>query len=81
MSFSRTTDTGRRITATARVRKEPDMKRLVALVLHLAEQLHEEAEDRAIHARDDQTNGPGDNSDGTEEGPHDDALAASTIGD
>ncbi|WP_028707714.1 hypothetical protein [Propionicicella superfundia] len=68
MGYSRTTDTGRRITATPRVLEEPDTARLVALVLHLAEQLHhEEAQDRAIPARDDQTparddqtNGPGD---------------------
>lgn len=80
-SFSRSTDTGRRITATPRVRDEPDTKRPVALVLHLAEQLHQEAQDRAIHARDDQNNGPDDNTDGTEEGHDDDTLDASTIRD
>lgn len=78
-SFSRTTDTGRRITATPRVRVEPDIDRLVALVLHLAEQLHQEAQDRTIHARDDQTNGPGDNTDGTEEGPLYDTLTPSAV--
>lgn len=61
MAFSRTTPSGRRITATPRVREEPDIARLVALALHLSEQLHqEEAQDRAIHARDDQTTVPGD---------------------
>ena len=80
--FSRTTDTGRRITATPRVRAAPDTDRLVALVLHLAEQLHhEEAQDRAIHARDDQTSALDDNTGRTEEGHDNDALTASTIRD
>ncbi|WP_156887596.1 hypothetical protein [Propionicicella superfundia] len=79
MPFSRTTDTGRRITATPRVLEEPDTARLVALVLHLAEQLHhEEAQDRAIPARDDQTNGPGDSTGEAKEGQHDDPLTPST---
>ena len=42
MSFSRTTESGRHITATPRLRTEPDQKTLVALILHLAEQLHTE---------------------------------------
>lgn len=79
MAFSRTTPSGRRITATPRVRAEPDSDRLVALVLHLAEQLHhEEAQDRANHARDDQTIGPGDDTGEVEEGHHNDALTPST---
>lgn len=54
MRYYRTTSTGRRISAEPRVRKEPDMKRLVALVLHLADQLHaEEAQHRAGDAGDD----------------------------
>ncbi len=82
MPFSRTTDTGRRIIATPRVRDEPDTDRLVALVLHLAEQLHhEEAQNRAIPARDDQTSALGDNTDGTEEGHDNDTLDASTVRD
>ena len=67
MSFSRTTDTGRRITATPRVREEPDMKRLVALVLHLAEQLHQQE----LHDRSNDT-------DAVEEGHDDDALTPSS---
>lgn len=48
MSPSRTTESGRRITATPRLRAEPDQKTLVALVLHLADQLHaEQKHDRA----------------------------------
>ncbi|QIM15551.1 hypothetical protein G7067_02605 [Leucobacter insecticola] len=73
MSFSRSTPSGRRIIATPRVQDEPDIDRLVALVLHLAEQLHhEEAQDLAIHARDDQTIGPGDDTGEVEEGHHND---------
>jgi len=79
MAFSRTTPSGRRITATPRVRETPDTDALVSLILHLAEQLHQnEAQDRAIYARDDQTNGPGDSSGEAEEGHHDDAVAASS---
>lgn len=48
MSSSRTTHNGRRFTATPRLREEPDMERLVALVLHLADRLHaEQQHDRA----------------------------------
>lgn len=79
MAFSRTTPSGRRITATPRLRENPDIDRLVALVLHLAEQLHhEEAQDRAIHARDDQTSCPGDDTREAEEGHDDDTLTPST---
>lgn len=57
MRYYRTTSTGRRISAEPRVRKEPDMKRLVVLVLHLADQLHAEevteAQHRASHPSDD----------------------------
>lgn len=75
MAFSRTTPSGRRITATPRVREEPDIDALVSLVLHLAEQLHqEEAPDRAIHARDDQTTSPGDRTGEAKEGHHNDPL-------
>lgn len=78
MTFSRPTPSGRRITATPRVREEPDIDRLVTLVLHLAEQLHqEEAQDRAVHARDDQTTVPGDDAGKAKEGHDNDALAAS----
>ncbi|WP_285728182.1 hypothetical protein [Psychromicrobium xiongbiense] len=68
MSFSRTTPSGRRITATARAREEPDMKRLVALVLHLAEQLHEE----------EHHNGGAGGSSAAAEGHDDDTLTPST---
>lgn len=40
MRYARTTDTGRRLIAEPIVRGEPDMDRLVALVLHLADCLH-----------------------------------------
>lgn len=55
MSFSRTTHNGRRITATARMREQPDTKALVSLVLHLADQLHadKQAQQRTRTARDD----------------------------
>lgn len=49
MRYFRTTSTGRRITAEPLVREEPDMQRLVALVIHLAEQLHAEEIQRAQH--------------------------------
>lgn len=79
MSFSRITLSARRITATPRVREEPDIDALVSLVLHLAEQLHqEEAQDRAIHTRDDQTSSPG-NTDKAEEGHHNDTPTPSAI--
>lgn len=42
MRYARTTDTGRRLIAEPIVRGEPDMDRLVALVLHLADCLHAE---------------------------------------
>ncbi|WP_150463277.1 hypothetical protein [Nesterenkonia ebinurensis] len=62
MRYYRTTSNGRRISAEPRVRKEPDTKRLVALVLHLADQLHAEdvaeAHRRAGDAREDH-NHPG----------------------
>ncbi|HEY0259449.1 MAG TPA: hypothetical protein VGC18_06305 [Lacisediminihabitans sp.] len=68
MSSSRTTHTGRRFTATPRLREEPDMERLVALILHMADQLHAEQQH---HDRADET--------GTnEEGTDDDALTAHT---
>lgn len=63
MGSSRTTSTGRRFTATPRLREEPDMKGLVALVLHLAEQLHQQDQ----HDRAD---------DGADEEGHDDDTAA-----
>lgn len=47
MSFSRTTESGRRITATPRLPAEPDQKTLVALILHLADQLHAQDLSRA----------------------------------
>lgn len=43
MRYARTTDTGRRLIAEPIVRGEPDMDRLVALVLHLADCLHAHA--------------------------------------
>lgn len=45
MKYHRATDTGRRLSAEPVVKAEPDMRRLVALVLHLADALH--AEDMA----------------------------------
>lgn len=58
MSPSHTSNTGRRFAATPRLREQPDMKTLVALVLHLADQLHadEQAQQRASRARDDHQN-------------------------
>ncbi|GAA2516810.1 hypothetical protein GCM10010407_02840 [Rarobacter incanus] len=57
MRYFRTTSTGRKITAEPRVREEPDMQRLVALVIHLAEQLHaaetQQAQHRPIETRED----------------------------
>lgn len=75
MSFSRTTHNGRRITATARVREQPDTKRLVALVLHLADQLHadELTQQRASNARDDHQSARDEQA---EEGTNDDAPTA-----
>ena len=59
MSFSRTTESGRRITATPRLRAEPDRKTLVALILHLADQLHAEdhslAQENTSVVREDET--------------------------
>lgn len=40
MRYARTTPTGRRLIAEPVPRGEPDMDRLVALVLHLADRLH-----------------------------------------
>ena len=40
MRYARTTPNGRRLIAEPIVRGEPDMDRLVALVLHLADCLH-----------------------------------------
>ena len=40
MRYAHTTDTGRRLIAVPIGRGEPDMDRLVALVLHLADALH-----------------------------------------
>lgn len=66
MGYSRTTPSGRRITATPRLREETDMEGLVALVLHLAEQLHEQEQhdhaDRLCadeEGHDDDTAAPG----------------------
>lgn len=75
MSFSRTTHNGRRITATPRLRGQPDMDRLVALVLHLADQLHadEQAQQRASRARDDHRSARDEQA---EEGTPDDTLVA-----
>ena len=42
MKYHRATDTGRRLSAEPVVKPEPDMRRLVALVLHLADTLHAE---------------------------------------
>lgn len=42
MKYHRPTDTGRRLSAEPVVKPEPDMRRLVALVLHLADTLHAE---------------------------------------
>lgn len=74
MSFSRTTHNGRRITATPRVREQPDTKTLVALVLHLADQLYtdEQAQHRTNMARDDHRSA-------REEGTDDDTPTARTI--
>ena len=68
MGYSRTTSTGRRVTAVPRVREEPDMKSLVALVLHLAEELH--AEEQARH--------PAGHTSEDEKGNNDDAAIADT---
>lgn len=47
MKHYRVTSTGRRIAAEARRRPEPDVARLVALVLHLADELRaKELDDR-----------------------------------
>lgn len=80
MSFSRTTHNGRRITATPRLREQPDTKRLVALVLHLADQLHadEQAQQRASRTRDDHDNHLAGVSSETEGGTDNDTLTAST---
>lgn len=77
MSFSRTTESGRRITATPRLRAEPDRKTLIALILHLADQLHadEQAQHRARSARDAHNSTRAEH---PEEGTTDDTLAAST---
>ena len=42
MRYARTTPTGRRLITEPIVRGEPDMDRLVALVLHLADRLHDQ---------------------------------------
>lgn len=42
MKYHRATDTGRRLSAEPVAKPEPDMRRLVALVLHLADTLHAE---------------------------------------
>lgn len=76
MSFSRTTHNGRRITATARVRERPDTKRLVALVLHLADQLYADEQDqqRTNMAREDHRSARDKQA---EEGTDNDTLTAS----
>lgn len=78
MSFSRTTHNGRRITATPRVREQPDTKTLVALVLHLADQLYadEQAQRRTNMARDDRRSARDEQA---EEGTDDDTSTARTI--
>ena len=83
MSVSRTTHNGRRITATPRVREQPDMDRLVALVLHLADQLYadqlhaaEQAQHSASGARDDHDKHLAAASSEAEEGIDDDTLTA-----
>ncbi|WP_162903922.1 hypothetical protein [Leucobacter sp. wl10] len=62
MRYFRTSSTGRRITAEPRVREEPDVQRLVALVIHLAEQLHaaetQQAQHRPIETREDHPSSP-----------------------
>ncbi len=60
MPFSRTTDSGRHITAVPRVRDEPDIDSLVALVLHLAEQLHNQEQ---RHRTDDRADEEGHDND------------------
>lgn len=52
MRYYRTTSTGRRISAEPCVCTEPEMKRLIALVLHLAEQLHTEEQAEARNGAD-----------------------------
>lgn len=76
MSFSRATQNGRRITATARVREQPEMNTLVALVLYLADRLHadEQVQQRTNMAREDQRSS---RDDLAEEGTYDDTLTAS----
>lgn len=78
MSFSRTTHNGRRITATSLVREQPDTKTLVALVLHLADQLYadEQAQHRTNMARDDHQSARDEQA---EEGTDDDTPTARTI--
>lgn len=77
MSFSHITSTGRRITVTPRLREQLDAKTLVALVLHLADQLHadERAQQRAGRARDDHH---GARDERAEEGTDNDTLTAHT---
>lgn len=77
MSFSRATHNGRRITATPRLRERPDTKSLVALVLHLADQLHadEQAQHRASSTRDDHRSARDRQA---EEGTDNDTLTANT---
>lgn len=61
-SYQRVTDTGRRLSARPRVQVEPDMQRLVQLVLHIADALHHNAQSAAPSqgsvggAREDETN-------------------------
>ena len=43
MRYERSTDNGRRLIADPVPRDEPDLDRLVALVLHLADTLHAQA--------------------------------------
>ena len=42
MRYARTTPTGRRLIAEPVSQSEPDMDRLIALVLHLADRLHDQ---------------------------------------
>ncbi|GAA1171960.1 hypothetical protein GCM10009584_11110 [Ornithinimicrobium humiphilum] len=52
MKYHRATETGRRLSAEPVVKAEPDMRRLVGLVLHLADSLHAEEVAEAHRAPD-----------------------------
>jgi hypothetical protein len=49
MKHYRVTSTGRRIAAESRTRSTPDTKQLIALVLHVADELHAQELDERQH--------------------------------